>query len=58
MWEFELIVVSLFSQEAAALGLVPTFSYTGGPIVIDTSVMPVFVAEVMNTNYLSLKEPL
>eukprot|EP00250_Pteridium_aquilinum_P009708 c18875_g1_i1 orf=314-2758(-) len=33
-------------EEAAALGLVPTFSYTGGPIVIDTSVMPVFVAEV------------
>lgn len=37
--------LSLF-EEAAALGLVPTFSYTGGPIVIDTSVMPVFVAEV------------
>lgn len=33
-------------EEAAALGLVPTFSYTGGPIVVDTSVMPVFVAEV------------
>ncbi|KAI5055020.1 hypothetical protein GOP47_0030165 [Adiantum capillus-veneris] len=33
-------------EEAAALGLAPNFSYTGGPIVVDTSVMPVFVAEV------------
>lgn len=33
-------------EEAAALGIVPTFSYTGGPITIDTSIMPVFLAEV------------
>ncbi|KAH7294218.1 hypothetical protein KP509_28G061200 [Ceratopteris richardii] len=33
-------------EEAAALGLVPNFSYTAGPISIDASVMSVSVAEV------------
>jgi hypothetical protein len=33
-------------QEAAALGVVPTFSFTAGPIIVHAETMPVFAVEV------------
>jgi hypothetical protein len=33
-------------EEAAALGVVPTFSFTAGPIIVHAETMPVFAVEV------------